>query len=257
MPRDSNITCGYLTYKRIAAKARLSTLPKNSLVVDTEATSALNMTKLISSLLITALVLPAALCCTLGSENGCSTGAANGLTAQLVAELNSMGVSFATLSDTDRFRCTSPCQPYLQTSARDALAAATLSKNDHITLNSAYRSSAQQYLLYRWYVSGLCGIGLAAKPGTSNHEGGLAIDTSFYDYWRTALAAKSWVWFGSGDPVHFTYTGAGAVAGVSKQSLLAFQRLWNRNNPSDPIADDGIYGTETATRLYRSPCSGW
>lgn len=205
---------------------------------------------------ILALILPVVLSCTLGTENGCSTAAASGLTSQLVAELNAMGYSFATLSDTNRFRCSPPCQPYLQTSARDALAAATLSKNDFITLNSAYRSSAQQYLLYRWYLSGICGIALAAKPGTSNHEGGLAIDTSFYDFWRSALADQSWVWFGSGDPVHFTYTGSGAVSGVPRESLRAFQRLWNRNNP-DKITEDGLYGPNTENRLSRAPCSGW
>lgn len=205
----------------------------------------------------TLLILGVAHSCTLGRENGCSTSAASGLTSQLVAELNSMGISFSTLSDTNRFRCTSPCQPFLQTSARNALHGATILKGDFITLNSAYRSSAQQYLLYRWYLQGICGIKLAARPGNSNHEGGLAIDTSFYNYWRSALEARSWDWFGSGDPVHFTYRGAGAVSGVSRESLRAFQRLWNRNNPSDRISEDGIYGPNTENRLSRAPCRGW
>lgn len=214
------------------------------------------MINLISSLLITALVLPA-LCCTLGSENGCETSVANGLTSQLVAELNLMGVSFETLSDTNRFRCSSPC--YLQRSARDALAAATISKDDYITINSAYRSSAQQYLLYRWNASGLCPLPKVTTPGKSKHEGGLAIDINekLLSYWKTALESQSWAWFGPNDTVHFTYTGSGAMPGVPKQNLLAFQRLWNTNNPSDLISEDGGYGTETATRFDRSPCSGW
>lgn len=38
----------------------------------------------------------------------------------------------------------------------------------------------------------MCGIQLAAKPGTSNHEGGAAIDTSYYQYWMSTLQANGW-----------------------------------------------------------------
>lgn len=69
----------------------------------------------------------------------------------------------------------------LQASAADSLARVAGAKHDYITLYvsqsnvadtcraSAWRSSAQQYLLYSWYTKGICGIKLAAKPGTSNH----------------------------------------------------------------------------------------
>jgi LAS superfamily LD-carboxypeptidase LdcB len=118
--------------------------------------------------------------CTLGqqaaSASGCSTNVAEGLTYQIIGEMNSMGLSFKTL-DSNWIKCASPCVNQLQASAADALANACVDANDYITLNSATRSSAQQYLLYEWYLKGNCGIGLAAKPGTSNHEGGRAIDT--------------------------------------------------------------------------------
>jgi hypothetical protein len=96
------------------------------------------------------------------------------------------------------------------------------------TVNSAWRSSAQQYLLYKWYLGGGCGIQIAAKPGTSNHEAGLAIDTSYYEYWRPALESHGWQWHGSSDLVHFDYVAGGSDD--RSAGLLAFQRLWNRYN---------------------------
>jgi len=39
----------------------------------------------------------------------------------------------------------------LQSAAADSLVSAAKSMNDYITLNSAFRSAAQQYLLWNWY----------------------------------------------------------------------------------------------------------
>jgi len=143
----------------------------------------------------------------------------------------------------------------LQQSAATSLANAAKSKNDYITLNSAWRSAAQQYLLYNWYTKGYCGIGLAAVPGTSNHEGGRAIDTSYYSYWLTTLQAYGWSHsYPTSDPVHFDYT---AATDLAKQNLVAFQKLWNLNNPTATIATDGVYGPATANALYNSPCGGF
>ena len=64
-----------------------------------------------------------------------------------------MGHSFKDLDKT-WIHCSSPCVNSLQTSAANDLAAAAKSQNDYITLNSAFRSSAQQYLLYNWYLKG-------------------------------------------------------------------------------------------------------
>ena len=74
-----------------------------------------------------------------------------GLTDEITAELGVMGYSFKSL-DPSWVKCSSPCS--LQTAAADALVSATKSKNDYITLNSAFRSAAQQYLLYNWYNKG-------------------------------------------------------------------------------------------------------
>ncbi len=192
--------------------------------------------------------------CILGTQTGCDTSVALGLTNQIIAELNTMGYSFKSL-DSTWIKCSSPCVNSLQTKAADALAAAAKSKNDYITLNSALRSSAQQYLLYSWYNKGMCGITAAATPGTSNHEGGRAIDTSYYSYWASTLSTYGWAHsMPTSDPVHFDYT---AATDLAKQNLLAFQKLWNIHNPTSKISEDGIYGSQTANALYNSPCSGW
>jgi hypothetical protein len=44
---------------------------------------------------------------------------------------------------------------------------------------------------------------------------------------------------------------------VSGLSVLAFQRLWNRNNPKDRLAEDGAYGPQTEARLARAPSAGF
>lgn len=191
--------------------------------------------------------------CILGEPSGCDeANIASGIRNQIIAEMESMGYSFTTL-DSAWARCSTPCS--LQSSAASSLQSATSSVNDYITINSAYRSSAEQYLLYTWYQKGMCGITLAATPGSSNHESGGALDTSNYNYWIEPLAKYGWVHtYPSSDPVHFDYSG---VSNVASQNLLAFQRLWNRHNPSSPIDEDGQYGPQTENALYHAPCSGW
>lgn len=191
--------------------------------------------------------------CILGTVSGCdSYGSAKGLASQITAELNSMGYSFRSLNS-NYVHCSSACT--LQSKAADSLESAAKSVNDYITLNSAFRTSAEQYLLYRWYQRGQCGISLAATPGNSNHEGGRAIDTSYYSYWNSILSKYGWVHsYPSSDPVHFDYTSASDLA---SQNLKAFQRLWNRHNPNSKIAEDGIYGSQTENALYHAPCNGW
>jgi len=194
--------------------------------------------------------------CTLGGAiwGGCdSAGVTQGITNQIVAELGSMGYGFRGLDGNSvhcpGFSCT------LQNGAADSLEAAARSIGDYITLNSAFRSSAEQYILYEWYQRGMCGISLAAAPGSSNHEGGRAIDTSYYSYWNGPLGNYGWVHsYPSSDPVHFDYSGSPDIA---SQNLLAFQRLWNRHNPGNTISEDGQYGPQTASAMSNAPCNGW
>jgi len=192
--------------------------------------------------------------CILGTLGGCdSSGPTAGITKQIVAELNTMGYSFRAINPTyahcANFACT------LQNASANALESACASVKDFITLNSAFRSSAEQFVLYNYYLAKKCGITLAAAPGSSNHEGGRAIDTSYYAHWQPILARYGWVHtYPTTDPVHFDFTSA---PNLDSQNLRAFQRLWNRHNPSVPIAEDGVYGPATEKALYNSPCGGW
>lgn len=192
--------------------------------------------------------------CILGTQNGCDGSVANGVTNQIIGVLESMGYTFKEM-DSNWIHCSGGCLNKLQSAAADSLAAAAAATGDYITLNSAFRSSAEQYMLYQWYLKGMCYISLAAAPGSSNHEGGRAIDTSYYSYWLNPLANYGWVHsYPSSDPVHFDYSGSPDIA---QQNLLAFQKLWNQHNPGNQLDEDGIYGPATADALYNTPCNGW
>jgi len=190
---------------------------------------------------------------------GCSTTVVEGLSKQIVDEINCLigPGTLALVPQEPNLVFSASSFTYLQTPARDDLVK-VLAANTGMTMNvdSMLRTVAQQYLLYDWYQAGLCGIQLAATPGTSNHEQGLAFDTSDYNAWMTALDNGGFKWYGSADVVHFDYVGGGAVD-LNGKDVLAFQTLWNLNNPSDMIAADGQYGPETEARLQKTPADGF
>jgi hypothetical protein len=122
-----------------------------------------------------------------------------------------------------------------------------------VQVNSAFRTVAQQYLLYRWYQTGRCGISIAARPGRSNHESGRALDLANYSSVSSSLTSRGWSRV-AGDAVHFDHLASSDIRG---QDVRAFQRLWNRNNPSDKISEDGAYGPQTEARLAKAPATGF
>ena len=145
--------------------------------------------------------------------------------------------------------------PYLQEGAAQALRAVVGAEREPVHVYSAYRTLPQQYLLYRWYLEGRCGIYLAARPGRSNHESGLAIDIGSAQRWRPVLARVGFRWLGHSDPVHFDFAYGGRD--LRSISVRAFQRLWNRNHPEDRIGEDGDFGPATESRLSRAPAAGF
>jgi hypothetical protein len=191
-------------------------------------------------------------------NNSCSTTSVKGLSEQIINQGQCINPSaFVKVPSQPNLVLGSAVFPYLELPARDALVSALQSKpGTTMTINSMLRTVAQQYLLYRWYKLGKCGIALAATPGNSNHETGLALDVSQYGTWRTTLENKGFKWFGDSDAVHFDYVGAGAQS-YKGLDVLAFQQLWNKNHPEDLIDEDGIYGNDTATRLDKSPAEGF
>lgn len=192
------------------------------------------------------------------SGRACTTTVARGLTEQLVAEANCIqpGI-FRNIGGIPGVELTSAARaaPYLHETAAAALERAVRGRSGTLTVTSALRTLPQQYLLYRW--AGRCaGVRTAARPGSSNHETGLAIDVASSDLsaFRSALGAQGFAWFGSRDPVHFDFRGASSLTGLS---IRAFQRLWNRNHPEDRISEDGVYGADTEARLRRTPAEGF
>lgn len=186
----------------------------------------------------------------------CSTTSVAGLSKQLVDELNCLDpAALTSFSGAKDVSLGGAVFPYLQTPAQATIDAIVSARGATLTVNSALRTLPQQYLLYQWYQHGTCGIGIAAAPGKSNHESGLAVDVDDATGWKPYFEANGWKWFGSADPVHFDYTAGGKD--IRSSSVLAFQKLWNANNPSDTIAEDGAYGTETEKRLAKSPVGGF
>ncbi len=141
---------------------------------------------------------------------------------------------------------------YLETDAKADLI--KVSQSSTVQVNSAFRTIAQQYLLYQWYLNGTCGIADAATVGTSNHESGRAVDLANWSSEVTAMANHGWAHDVPGDDVHFDHT---ASADIRGQDVKAFQVLWNANHPNDQIATDGVYGSQTETRLKESPATGF
>lgn len=190
-------------------------------------------------------------------DDGCTTSVVRPLSEQLIAELNCLSPDVVSQMPADAQLDVGNIFDFLQTPAGETLPAVLDERlGITMTVNSALRSLAQQYLLYQWYLDSRCGIALAASPGTSNHERGLAIDISDYSGWRTALENHTWDWLGSNDPVHYDYEGTGIV-NIQGLSVLAFQRLWNLNRPDDQITEDGIYGPQTGSKLAISPVNGF
>ena len=136
---------------------------------------------------------------------------------------------------------------FLQPKAKEALRLAIKTRGKTLKLNSAYRTVVQQHILFSW--QGSCGISIAAKPGRSNHEDGLALDTPDWEESIPALEAEGWVNYGSPDEVHFTYMGGGVNNDVGDIGVEAFQILWNKQNPADQIEVGTGYGPQTAARL--------
>ena len=192
-------------------------------------------------------------------SGGCSTSVVEGLSKQIIAEMNCINPKAmkAVPSRPNLVKAYGHVFMYMQPAAVDALVKA-VDANPGMKLNisSMLRTLPQQWLLYHWYKAGKCGIPLAATPGNSNHEGGTAFDTNDYTAWKGALTAKGFQWYGSSDVYHYTYVGGGTVD-LKGKDVLAFQRLWNLNHPEDKITEDGDFGPATDARLGKSPTEGF
>jgi uncharacterized protein (TIGR03382 family) len=188
------------------------------------------------------------------TTTSCSTSVVLGLSKQIADEVGCMNpTSLVRFTPTANLQITSNAVlPYLGANAKTGLQAVAATRT--VQVNSAFRTVVQQYLLYRWNQLGRCGITAAATPGRSNHESGRALDLANYSSLVSAMAAKGWSHSVPGDPVHFDHLGSPDIRG---KDVLAFQRLWNRNNPGDRIGEDGAYGPQTEARVRSAPATGF
>jgi hypothetical protein len=188
--------------------------------------------------------------------SGCSTGQIAGLNQQVIDEILKMKPSLLSKINHPLIDCSgAQNNPYLQTNAYINLVRAVEYRDRALIINSCFRTAMQQWMLRRQYEMGVCGIMAAAPPPHSNHNSALAIDIEDAQGWRSALERFNWVWIGAFDPMHFDYSGGGENLGYFQ--TLAFQRLYNRFNPHERIAEDGAWGNRTANAIARSPVDGF
>jgi len=193
-------------------------------------------------------------------DTGCSTTVVRGLSEQIIAEGNCIEPgAFTRVPQLSNVSFGKAVFPYMMSHARAALLkAAKRGKRYKMKVNSMLRTVVQQYLLYQWYERGRCGIKLAARPGASNHQSGLAIDISSPGTWKRFLKREGFRWLGKKDRWHFDFIGKKAkVEGRKGLDMQAFQRLWNRNHPNEPIEADGGWGPDTEQALRRAPTNGF
>lgn len=194
------------------------------------------------------------------AARSCSTASVDGLSRQIIEQGRCINPkAFVPLPSRPNLVVGEHVFAYLEASARDGLLRALDSrKKSTMTINSALRTVAQQYLVWRWSASKRCGVQLATPPGESNHETGMALDIAEQADWRQTLEQHDFHWLGAIDRVHFDYKGGASSASSQRAvDVLAFQQLWNRNNPSDTIAESGHYNPETEQRLKKSPPDGF
>jgi hypothetical protein len=201
--------------------------------------------------------------------HGCSTEVVKGLSEQIIAETACLRPNaFQRLPDKlARANVEEVVFPFLAAPAHAALVEAVeASRREPITINSMLRTIPQQYLLYHWYKHGRCHIKLAAQPGRSNHQSGLALDVAQPSRWRTKLSRFGFRWMGAKDKWHFDFVGRDAKEKAQVKHLAeahagldvrAFQRLWNKSHPDEPVGETGVFDEKTESALRRAPSTGF
>jgi N-acetylmuramoyl-L-alanine amidase len=181
-----------------------------------------------------------------------STSIANGLSQQLIYQLQLLLPNAFVSFDDLNVDLLDAAYPYVQAEAKQGLQSAIQERGQQMLVNSCYRTIAQQMLLYNDRHNNPNPV---APPGASNHQTGLAIDIEDPRGWEPYLMRHGWRPL-AGDPPHFDYHGGNTID-LSGKSILAFQKLWNMNNPKDRISEDGAFGAQTEDSLNRSPANGF
>ncbi|MFB2836614.1 peptidoglycan-binding protein [Floridanema evergladense] len=181
-----------------------------------------------------------------------NTSVVNGLSQQLIYQINLIVPDALVSFDDLDVELGSAAYPFVPPAAKQALQEAIERRGKRLVVNSAYRTLAQQMLLYNGRFNNPNPV---AAPGTSNHQSGLALDIEDRQGWLPFLEGSGWHPL-AGDPPHLDYRGQGAKD-LRRETILAFQQLWNKNHPNEKIGEDGRWGPKTESCLNRSPAMGF
>ncbi len=179
-----------------------------------------------------------------------TTNILNALDKQLIAEMLDLapGALVNISKMPGLILADSAAHPYLVPAAAKALEKAIATGGIDMVANSIYRTLAQQMLLFQ--NKDLFGI-VAAPPGESNHNGGLAIDLKDPYWWQLFLQAQGWKKLGDWDAMHFDFP----AANILELSIKAFQRLCAKNGMA--LSVDGEMGGRTLAALRQTPIEGF
>jgi N-acetylmuramoyl-L-alanine amidase len=183
---------------------------------------------------------------------GVSTSIVNGLSQQLIYQINLIAPNALVSFDDLNVELGNAAFPFVPPAGKEALRKAIAKRGETLVVNSAYRTLAQQVLLYNNRFNNRNPV---AAPGTSNHQSGLALDIEDRDGWEPFLIPLGWEPL-DGDPPHVDYRGAGA-RDLRQTTILAFQKLWNKNHPHNQLDEDGEFGDNTEAALNKSPSIGF
>jgi hypothetical protein len=133
------------------------------------------------------------------------------------------------------------------------LRAAAADGDRQMVVRWAYRDVGLQQLF--WLQDAYQGCAVAARPGGSNHQNGLAVDLNDWAYWEPIMRRHGWENNLANDRVHFDYQRVEDI-GLGSFSLYAFQELWNLNHPEAPLPTGGALDAETDAALAGAPIEG-
>jgi hypothetical protein len=133
------------------------------------------------------------------------------------------------------------------------LRAAAADGDRQMVVRWAYRDVGLQQLF--WLQDAYQGCAVAARPGSSNHQNGLAVDLNDWQYWEPIMRRHGWENNLANDRVHFDYQRVEDI-GLGSFSLYAFQELWNLNHPEAPLPTGGALDAETDAALAGAPIEG-
>jgi N-acetylmuramoyl-L-alanine amidase len=169
-----------------------------------------------------------------------------GISNQLCHEAVEMG--FLEPIASSQISCDSDSLVHLYLHPQAAAALRQVSATSEITVSSCYRTLAQQFVLKRNLIS------LVANVGKSDHGSGKSIDVTNWHELSSGLREHGFRQsYGNRDAVHWDYQD---VPDNRSETVIAFQMLWNRNNPRK-LDEDGIVGSGVLSALSNSPVNGF